>query len=86
MPQATMPTVAIQKPHAVKTTVFQQIKGDKEEKCEGPACGGQGQATWILTTQEYDEEDEDFVKIKFFVCTTCNEKHRKRFDTHLITS
>ena len=39
-PQATMPTMAIRKSHAVKTTVFQQIPMDKEEGCEGPACGG----------------------------------------------
>ena len=67
-------------------TIPQQIMVDKEEWCEGPACGGQGQATWILTTQEYDKEDEDFIKIKFIVCTACNEKHKKRFDTCLITS
>ena len=59
---------------------------DKEERCEGPACGGQGQATWILITQEYNEEEEEFIKIKFFVCNACNEKHKKKIDTRQITS
>ena len=74
--QIAIPTTASQKPHVVKTTIFQQITVDKEELCEGPACRGQEQATWILTTQEYDKEDKEFVKIKFFVCNTCNEDRK----------
>ena len=81
-----MPTVASQKAHAVKTAVLQQIQEDREEKCEGPACGGRGKAAWVLITQEFDDEEEDFVEIKFFVCNTCNNKHKKRFDMHAIIS
>ena len=84
--QATMPTVAPRKPHMVKTAMLQQVPEDREEQCEGPACRGQGKVAWVLNTQELDEEEEDLVKIKFFVCNTCNNKHRKRFDTHTIIS
>ena len=38
----TVPTAASRKPHAVKMTISQQVAVDKEEWCEGPACGGQG--------------------------------------------
>ena len=86
MPQATMPTVALRKPHVVMTTVFQQIQVDKEEKCEGPACGGRGKAAWVLNTQEFDKEEEDLIEIKFFICNTCNDKHKKKFDMHTIIS
>ena len=81
-----MPNVASRKPHAVKTTISQQIAADKEEQCEGPACGGRGKVAWVLNTQEFDKEEEDLVEIKFFVCNACNDKHKKKFDMCTIIS
>ena len=66
--------------------VSQQVPIDKEETCEGSACGSRGRVAWVLNTQEFDEEEEDFVKIKFFVCNVCNKKHKKRFNTRTIVS
>ena len=40
--------------------------------------------SWVLETQEFDEEEEDIINIKFFVCEACNGKHKKRFDTRAI--
>ena len=40
--------------------------------------------SWDLETQEFDEEEQDFVIIKLFVCSACNNKHKKQFDTHTI--
>ena len=84
--QATMPTATLQKPHMVKMTASQQVLLDKEERCEGSACGSRGKVAWVLNTQEFDKEEEDLVNIKFFVCNACNDKHRKKFDTCTIIS
>ena len=70
--------------HAVKTTVLEQIPVDREEQCEGPACGGRGDVAWVLEMQEFDEEEQDLVNIRFFVCSACNNKHKKKFDTRTI--
>ena len=72
------------RPHAVKSTLTKQVSVNQEEQCEGPACGGRGKVTWVLETQEFDEEEQDFVKIKFFMCSACNDKHKKKFDTRTI--
>ena len=70
----------------VKTTISQQVPIDKEETCKGSACGSRGRVAWVLNTQEFNEEEEDLIEIKFFVCNACNEKHKKKFDTRTIVS
>ena len=72
------------RPHVVKGTITEQVSVDREEQCEGPTCGGQGKVSWVLTTQEFDEEEQDLVEIKFFVCSACNNKHKRKFDTRAI--
>ena len=69
------------RPHVVKRTITEQVSVDREEQCKGPACGGRGKVSWVLTTQEFDEEEQDLVEIKFFVCNACNDKHKRKFDT-----
>ena len=66
------------RPHVVKSTVTKQVSVDLEEQCEGLACGGRGKVTWVLETQEFDEEEQDLVKLKSFVCSACNDKHKKK--------
>ena len=34
--------------------------------------------------QEFDEEEQDLVNLKFFVCSACNDKHKKKFDMRAI--
>ena len=72
------------RPHAVKTTILQQILVDREEQCESPACGSKGKVSWVLETREFGDKEQDFVNVKFFVCEACNDKHKKKFDTHAI--
>ena len=72
------------RPHAVKWTVTKQVSVDREEQCEGPACRGQGKVSWVLSTQEFDKEEQDLVEIKFFVCSACSDKHKRKFDTRAI--
>ena len=40
--------------------------------------------TWVLETQEFDEEEQDFVNLKFFMCSACNDKHKKKFEMRAI--
>ena len=39
-----------------------------------------------MNTQDFDEEEEDLVEIKFVICNACNSKHKKKFDMHIIIS
>ena len=77
-------TSAPRRLHAVKQTVTERVPMDREEQCESPACGGHGRVAWVIETQEFDEEEEDLVVIKFFVCSACNDKHKKKFDMRAI--
>ena len=63
-----------------------QVLVDQEEKCEGLACSGQGKVSWVLNNQEFDEEEEDLIEIKYFVCSACNNKHKRKIDTRTIAS
>ena len=72
--------VASWKLHSIKTTISKRVPVDREERCEGQACRRRGKVSWVLNTQEFDEEEEDLVEIKFFICSAYNDKHKKKFD------
>jgi hypothetical protein len=52
--------------------------------CEGIGCkkieGRYRPGSWVLITNEYDEDEEENFEIENFVCTECSEKCKRSFN------